>query len=51
VEALQAFLPGRTAELTDPLLVVVMAIALALLEGPAAARATSATGTRPWWQQ
>jgi len=51
VEALQAFLPGRTAEVTDPLLVVVMAIALALLEGPAAARATSATGTRPWWQQ
>jgi len=32
IEAIQIHLPGRTAEITDPLLAVIMALTLGLLE-------------------
>ena len=50
VEAAQVYLPGRTAETTDPLLVVLMAAVLSVVEGRETAESTPAAAARPWWQ-
>jgi hypothetical protein len=50
VEAAQVYLPGRTAETTDPLLVVLMAAVLSAVEGRETAESIATAETRAWWQ-